>query len=154
MHKKNVTTRRKVTGSVPTEHQEGVALMQWAQFHSIARKFLFHIPNGGARAIATARNLKAEGVKPGIPDYFLPYPSNGRPGLFIELKRQKGGVVSPEQKEWIRRLKSVGYAVHVAKGWEECVKIILEYLGDHLSTSSENVIRKMSYGGTTISLDF
>lgn len=68
-------------------------------------RWLHAIPNGGYRDKVTAGKLKAEGVKRGIPDVFLPLPLNfpppivqimGEPlppkriqfcGLYIELKR-------------------------------------------------------------------
>lgn len=127
--------------------------MQWAQFHPILKEELFHVPNGGTRNIIEAARLKQEGVKRGVPDYYLDVPCNGYHGLRIELKRRKGGVVSPEQKEWIERLNRRGYAAFVAKGWEEAAKIILDYFQEPKIESDENYItRKMSYGGT-ISFD-
>ena len=35
---------------------------------------IFAIPNGGKRHIGTARKLKAEGVRSGVPDIFLACP--------------------------------------------------------------------------------
>jgi hypothetical protein len=37
-----------------------------------------------------------EGVSPGVPDLFIPDWL-----LWVEMKREKGGRVSPEQKDWI-----------------------------------------------------
>ena len=75
---------------------------------------IFAIPNGGARSPATAGRLKAEGVVPGIPDLFVP-----AKGLWIEMKRVKGGALSPEQKAMIQYLEEVGYRAIVCKGAED-----------------------------------
>ena len=89
---------------------------------------LFAVPNGGHRSKATAGRLKAEGVKPGVPDLCLPVPRGGSHGLFVELKRRKGSTTSPEQREWLSRLAGQGYATVVAKGWDEAAESITRYL--------------------------
>jgi hypothetical protein len=116
---------------LPTEGTEQATLFSWAAMQSGRHpelRLLFHIPNGGSRGKAEAGRFKAEGVKPGVPDLFLPtarYPWNG---LFIELKRQKGGRVSAAQRRWLDALEGEGYRVAVACGWKEAAEIILEYL--------------------------
>ena len=49
-------------------------------------------------------------------------------GLYIELKRLRGGTVSATQKQWIARLRDAGYAVEVCKGWEAAAAVITDYL--------------------------
>jgi len=90
---------------------------------------LFHVPNGGARNKITAAQLKAEGVKKGVPDLFLMAPRGGYHGLAIELKRKGGGRVSPEQKDWIERLNAQGYRATVCFGWNDARQTIEAYLG-------------------------
>lgn len=69
---------------------------------------------------------KASGVRPGIPDLFMII--NGQ-GVFIEMKKKKGGVVSPEQKDWIERINQCDcLSAHVCKGFEEAVVVINSYL--------------------------
>ena len=117
--------------TTPYETDEQQALFNWAKISGIPDIDLLHaIPNGGHRNKATAGRLKAEGVKRGVPDIFLPVPKNGYHGLYIELKRQKGGKLSVEQKEWCNRLFQNGYKVFVAEGWVEAREAILEYLRD------------------------
>lgn len=117
--------------NIPTEHQEQCALFDWSAWmeKQIPELQLLHaIPNGGKRDIRTAAMLKAEGVKPGVPDISLPVPRGGKNGLYIELKRRKGGVVSKEQEAWIRALCAQGYECCVCCGWDQAREIILEYL--------------------------
>jgi hypothetical protein len=58
-----------------------------------------------------AAAVKALGYQAGTLDVFLP-----EHRVYIELKRQKGGSLSPEQKARIPRLESAGYRVIVARG--------------------------------------
>lgn len=117
--------------AIPTEHQEQCALFDWADFAESkipALRLLHAIPNGGKRDIRTAAMLKAEGVKPGVPDICLPVPRGIFHGLYIELKRRKGGTVSKEQQAWIDALKEQHYWCSVCYGWECARDVILEYL--------------------------
>lgn len=116
---------------IPTEHQEQAALFEWAQRmeHSNAALRLLHaIPNGGKRSPATASLLKAEGVKPGVPDICLPVARGGFHGLYIELKRRIGGRVSVEQRKWLVALEKEGYCCRVCHGWDEARMMIEQYL--------------------------
>ena len=116
---------------IPTEDEEQIALMRWAALATPAHpelRLLFHIPNGGSRGKAEAGRFRAMGVKPGVPDLFLPVPRSGFHGLFVELKRTKGGRVSPEQEEWLRALVDKGYMARVCPGWEAASRAILAYL--------------------------
>jgi len=96
-------------------------------------QLMFAIPNGGSRGEdARTRQirgamLKAEGVRSGVPDIFLPVPRKGHCGLFIELKRVKKGVKSTNQKDWISRLTEQGYLAVVCYGAEEAKKVIKDY---------------------------
>lgn len=116
---------------IPDESQEQQNVISWTQW-SLGRypelEYLHHIPNGGARSKATAGRLRAEGVKPGVPDLCLPVPLGGYHGLYIEMKRRKGGTVSADQRRWIDFLQRHGYAVYVCKGAEEAIKTIEHYL--------------------------
>jgi len=69
--------------------------------------------------MSTAARLKVEGVCAGVPDLFIPAWR-----LWVEMKRQKGGVVSAEQKDWLAYLESVGYTTLVCKGAEDAKKKI------------------------------
>lgn len=111
--------------------------MQWAKRLAAQHpelRLLHAIPNGEKRSRSVANRLKLEGVSPGVPDLFLPAPRRApdgsqRHGLYIELKRQRGGSVSAEQKDWHVELRAQGYEVVVAKGWEAAVAAIRRYLG-------------------------
>jgi hypothetical protein len=107
---------------IPTEHQEQVGLVLWwkKMFPSM---LLFSIPNGGHRAISVAKRLKAEGLTPGIPDLYCP-----RLKLWLEMKRTKGGKLSPEQEKMIEYLLRIGDSVIVGYGAEDASRKILKFL--------------------------
>ena len=90
---------------------------------------LFHIPNGGFRHPATAARMKALGVKPGVPDLFLPVARGDYYGLWIEMKRRKGGRVSEAQSEWLDALRRQGYKTIVCCGADAAIAAIEDYLG-------------------------
>ena len=77
---------------------------------------IFAIPNGGLRHKGVAQKLKAEGLKKGVPDLFIPAWL-----LWVEMKREKGGRLSPEQKDWIEYLESVGHTAIVGNGWKDAL---------------------------------
>jgi len=113
----------------PTEHEEQCALFEWADWYlPTVSALLFAIPMGGHRHKAVAAKLKAEGVKAGVPDIFFALPRNGKHGLFIEMKRIKGGSVRREQKAMIDRLRAAGYQVEVCKGFEAARNVLVNYV--------------------------
>lgn len=84
---------------------------------------IFHIPNGGHRAISVAKKMKDEGVCSGVPDLYAP-----QWRLWIEMKRQKGGRLLPDQKDWIEYLEGIGDTVIVAKGATDASRQVLEFV--------------------------
>jgi hypothetical protein len=106
--------------TIPSEHVEQSMLVQWFR-RSYPNVLIFAIPNGGARSKATAGKLKVEGVVPGIPDLFVPEWK-----LWIEMKRTKGGSLSPEQNLMHLHLRGLFYKVLVAKGFEDAKQQIEE----------------------------
>ena len=74
--------------------------------------------------------MKKQGYRIGFPDLAIltKNKSGTHEVLFIEMKRQKGGRVSDEQKEWIERLDNEGYCVGVAKGCDSAINILNQYL--------------------------
>ncbi len=123
-----------------TEHSHQVALCIWVA-QNIDKypelKWLTAIPNGGLRNAAVANKLKAEGVKPGVPDLLLAVRHDSFPCLWIEMKRpetdmQRSGKLTREQKEWINNLRSQGHKAVVCYGWKYARDEILNYLGVEL----------------------
>lgn len=67
-------------------------------------------------------------MKSGVPDLCLPVARGANHGLYIELKRQRGGRISEEQVRWIDGLLKQGYAAAICKGWQEAASVIIDYL--------------------------
>lgn len=114
-----------------TESQEQQLLFEWAALSAgkwPELAMMYHIPNGGSRSKSEAGRFRAEGVKAGVPDICLPVARGGYHGLYIELKRVKGGRVSPAQQGWIAALRDQGYYACVCKGWDDAAHIIKAYL--------------------------
>jgi hypothetical protein len=115
----------------PTEHDEQVAVFRWAAWaqREYPELALLHaIPNGGQRHVLVAKKLKAEGVKPGVPDVFLPVARGRHHGLYIEMKRVKGSSISNEQKKFIAELEAQGYRAEVCRGADEAIRLIQTYI--------------------------
>jgi hypothetical protein len=138
-----------------SEHTHQVQVILWANLMAKRKypmlRWIYAVPNGGNRHIVTARKLKAEGVKSGVPDLCLPYPKRGRVpmdasgedcfdtiygdpfyfccGLYIEMKtRTPMGKISKDQEEWIDYLKGVGYKVVACWSADEAIQAIEDYL--------------------------
>ena len=88
----------------------------------------FAVPNGGARHKAVAAKLKAEGVKPGVPDWVWPEPRGGFIGLAIEFKHGDGNPTK-EQRERIDRLQDRGWCVVVCWSWAAAFRTVKGYAG-------------------------
>lgn len=117
---------------VPTEHEEQVALFQWAEANEGTMPELRNLvafPNGGYRPMATAAMLREEGVKAGLPDMALFCQRGGKGALFIELKRRdRSNHATDAQRDWIERLRAAGYMAVVCYGAQEAIDVITTYL--------------------------
>jgi hypothetical protein len=82
---------------------------------------------GMSTSYLQAIKMKRTGYVKGFPDLFIYEPRNEYNGLAIEMKKEKGGVASPEQKRWQEQLRNRGYASYICKGSEEAIKQIDEY---------------------------
>lgn len=107
-----MTGSTKSPSELPSEDSEQMHFVQWFR-RTYTGVLIYAIPNGGARHPAVAAKLKATGVTKGIPDLHVPAWS-----LWIEMKRQKGGTLSPEQKDQMAYLQSIGHTCLVCAGNE------------------------------------
>ena len=125
------------------ESTEQIALFKWIDL-SLNKypqlKLISASMNAAKRSVIQASLMKKSGLRAGVPDIFLAYPSGIYHGLFIEMKSKstlitktgktsvKRGRFSESQIRWIDNLREVGYAVDVCYTWLEAKDTILSYL--------------------------
>lgn len=123
---------RRKTAAIPLEDDEAVAFADWLRAMHIPHT---HVANeiGGSTGAAKARSLKAKrmGQTAGVWDYeiFLPIENiDGEVDAYqevrVELKRQRGGVVSEPQKQWGKVYELAGIPCAVCKGAEAAIKFV------------------------------
>lgn len=115
-----------------SEHSQQVALFAWAAMNVgkyPALAYMFAIPNGGLRDVRTATSLKAEGVKAGVSDIFLPFHNKFThySGCFIEMKWGKNKPTA-EQIEFMEYATAAGYYCKVCYSWIEARDTLIAYL--------------------------
>jgi hypothetical protein len=114
---------------IAKEHEEQKALVKWLRYKGIG---FFSVPNGfiagGKNKWAMINKLKAEGMTKGAPDLVLKQRTkDGRP-IAIEMKRQKDGRLSDEQRDMAGDLTAAGWVVLQPKGAMDAIVQIEEIL--------------------------
>lgn len=130
-------------GKSKTESGQQRAVFCWAALNKAQwpeLEWLHHIPNGGSRGddertrMIRGANLKAEGVRDGVFDIFLPtgrIDPSGRLwlGLYIEMKAPgKIKATSDAQDNFGNFLSSQSYAWRVCDSWTMAVETLTEFL--------------------------
>ncbi len=125
-----------------SEHAHQSALFCWAALPEPQHLYpelqlMFAVPNGGERNRIVAAKLKAEGVKAGVLDIFLPVPrlikhqqaalDSWYHGMFLEMKRHPNKPTA-EQNEFADKMQRLGYYCAVAYSWEEGRSKLIAYL--------------------------
>src|SRR3990167_9424466 len=87
---------------VPLEHDEQVAVCQWLDRRRVP---FFAVPNSAKRSPRLAAYMKAEGLRAGVPDLWLPMHR-----VVIEMKRRNASPsdTTPEQHAWLASLRAAG----------------------------------------------
>ena len=126
------------------EDAEQEIVFQWASYHKELR-WMHSVPNGaflggdGSRRAMQMARLKAQGLRNGVSDIFLPRPTEsseglsdtGYHGLYIEMKRRKvdgPSRVTKDQRDFQEYASEQGYKCVVCYGADEAITAIKEYL--------------------------
>ena len=122
---------------IRSEYQEQCAIFEFAQIMIATNQYpelvlLNGSLNGVRLNIGQAKKAKNTGMKRGYPDIFLPVSRGGYHGLFIELKKVKGGVLSSYQKDWLTDLRDQGYYACVCRGTDAAKRLLVKYLNDEV----------------------
>lgn len=129
LHGFDVADEWSKTGKLPKRDPDAppkVPALEW--FHAIH--------NQGHGDKVRGANAKAEGVRKGVADTFLPWPNAGWHGLYVEMKKPterpksetaKGGV-SDEQRSFGEYAKRVGYGWAVCYDWEQAASYLRSYI--------------------------
>ena len=115
----------------PPESWEQEQFFRWVRANQVAipELELCHASlNGVKLSPKLAEKMSRQGMRAGVPDIDLPVRRGEHTGLRIELKRVKGGRVSPDQLRFHTMLRHQGVRVEVCKGWVEAVDVIKNYL--------------------------
>ena len=94
----------------------------------------FHsIPNGlKLPSLGAAAKAKREGLTAGVADMFLPLPSRGCHGMYLEFKKDKGKQ-SPSQQAFQQWCANTSYEYHVVRDVKTAVEVTVSYLDLPLS---------------------
>ena len=91
--------------------------------------------SGGKNAMIRGAKLKRMGQSRGYWDYDIFIPVKGVTDeidcyelIKIEMKRKKGGVISPEQKKWGEIYKMSGIPCKICKGADEAIDFVEKFL--------------------------
>lgn len=109
------------------ETRECKALVQWMRKHPKIVNFT-HIKNesyGPKQKWKRIADMHM-GLRRGVPDYMV---VTTKGIMFIEMKRRKGGVLSPKQKEWLKHLNEYGKVPAVeCKGFPEAKNALTRFI--------------------------
>lgn len=92
-------------------------------------KWLHAVHNQGHGDAVHGAKAKAEGVKVGVSDIFLPVVIDSYAGLYIELKVGKNKIVKgSEQEAFLEYANAQGYRAVECNGWKDARLQIKQYL--------------------------
>lgn len=116
----------------PLEDYECIKFSNWLSINKIPHCHIANESRSGSRsAMIRGAKLKKMGQSKGVWDYEVYIPVKGTTGTVdcyelakVEMKRQKGGVASPEQKIWGKIYEKTGLYCKICKGADEAIDFI------------------------------
>lgn len=127
------------------EHEMQCAFVSWTRWmegQHPALKLGFAVANGSARHPAVAAKLKAEGVRPGVPDWLLPIANIENIGLALEFK-SPDGKVSDAQRDYINLMRAGRWLAVVCRSVDEAIAVTTQYLAKLTPEQRESIVRRV-----------
>lgn len=120
----------------PLEDDECIVFSRWLSLNHIPHCHIANESRSGSRsAMIRGAKLKRMGQSRGVWDYEVYVPIKGITGnvdcyelVKIEMKRVKGGTVSPEQKIWGKIYEKAGITCKICRGADEAIDFIKSML--------------------------
>lgn len=129
---------------IVSENKESESNIQKRLIEVIERSGLLFEPSfSGLRIKSFGQRafMKNQGMRKGYPDLKILKPIGNYQLLFLELKTIKGKL-SDEQKERIKELQNLGYAVSVGYGFYDSIYKIKKYLDNEPVLYQEKIVKK------------
>lgn len=120
--------------AVMSEAEEQAAVVQYLELKGIP---FYHVPNERKCSPQAGARLKAQGVRPGVPDLCIPVPSGKYHALYIEMKA-KGGRITEHQRKWIEVLRHYGNFAAVCYGADNAMALIDAYMGGRVEIVTDS----------------
>ena len=112
-----------MANNTPLEEEEQKVIAEYLDYTVGGRNWC-HVPNEGKHKPQYRAKQQRLGLKSGVPDILIFKAPEEYNGVAIEMKRQKGGRVSENQKNWLQSLKENGWLTTVAKGADEAINFL------------------------------
>lgn len=125
-----MTVRRRFSESITQQHFMTWLKLQFPKVHEVTASF----PNEGKRSLRNASRMKAEGLKKGMPDLGVFYPTKHHPGMFIEFKSPKGKLTE-SQCDMLELLAARGYYCCACWTLEAAISEMRGYLNEQDTSS-------------------
>lgn len=113
-----------------------MAIVEWLSMHPLLKTLFCKNNNEGKKTPQQGHFAKRLGLRPGVSDLFIYYPTKTYPGLWLEVKRNKKYTKSERESEtWLAQInfqnivKSVGYHAEFCYGFDHGREIIEAYIG-------------------------
>jgi hypothetical protein len=126
---------------VTTGKKRDIEHTEQARFFAIIRKlahpavqWTFAVPNGFLETSSKRIRAWREGMQSGVWDVFVPYPSKGFHGLFIEFKSPTG-TLSDHQKAFCNTVGPRGYKMEVVRSYKQALFVLQDYLSPDEKTN-------------------
>lgn len=112
------------------EHYTQKAIFDFARLyerHYPALQWMHSVPNGGKRTEREGIWMRDEGLTKGVSDIFIPFPTFGYHGFYVEVKSTTGRLMK-EQQEFLECMAARGYLTDVWRSFDQAQLTLMRYI--------------------------